>query len=255
MTFSNAIHICEVVVDVATGKLTLEHYLVVEDCGTVNRPHSGRRTANVAQAGLGRSATIVRKQTRRDRYAVSIGQRQIVEQDASLHGISQLIHKATAAGRRPLDDYRSKRLDHPPRVSRAARIRVRLSENLNAHWESAYCSERQIDNGSPEDRTRDVEDRVSGGPSDRIVGLVLYNLWRWAGRGWSDQRIHHRCKGCMFGADFLALQNEGAIAVRTETLRCGDHALGAEANAIRILGHQVAEIPMVLPGRDCVAER
>jgi carbon-monoxide dehydrogenase large subunit len=38
MTFSNATHICEVVVDVATGKVTLERYLVVEDCGTVLNP-------------------------------------------------------------------------------------------------------------------------------------------------------------------------------------------------------------------------
>jgi carbon-monoxide dehydrogenase large subunit len=38
MTFSNATHICEVLVDVATGKVTLERYLVVEDCGTVLNP-------------------------------------------------------------------------------------------------------------------------------------------------------------------------------------------------------------------------
>jgi aerobic carbon-monoxide dehydrogenase large subunit len=38
MTFSNATHICEVVVDVATGKVTLERYIVVEDCGTVLNP-------------------------------------------------------------------------------------------------------------------------------------------------------------------------------------------------------------------------
>ncbi len=38
MTFSNATHICEVVVDVATGKVNLERYLVVEDCGTVLNP-------------------------------------------------------------------------------------------------------------------------------------------------------------------------------------------------------------------------
>jgi len=38
MTFSNATHICEVVVDVATGKVNLERYIVVEDCGTVLNP-------------------------------------------------------------------------------------------------------------------------------------------------------------------------------------------------------------------------
>jgi aerobic carbon-monoxide dehydrogenase large subunit len=38
MTFSNATHICEVLVDVATGKVSLERYLVVEDCGTVLNP-------------------------------------------------------------------------------------------------------------------------------------------------------------------------------------------------------------------------
>jgi len=38
MTFSNATHICEVVVDVTTGKVNLERYLVVEDCGTVLNP-------------------------------------------------------------------------------------------------------------------------------------------------------------------------------------------------------------------------
>jgi aerobic carbon-monoxide dehydrogenase large subunit len=38
MTFSNATHICEVAIDVRTGKLTLERYLVVEDCGTVLNP-------------------------------------------------------------------------------------------------------------------------------------------------------------------------------------------------------------------------
>lgn len=35
MTFSNATHICEVTVDIRTGKVTVERYLVVEDCGTV----------------------------------------------------------------------------------------------------------------------------------------------------------------------------------------------------------------------------
>jgi len=38
MTFSNATHLCEVRVDVATGKIGLERYLVVEDCGTVLNP-------------------------------------------------------------------------------------------------------------------------------------------------------------------------------------------------------------------------
>jgi carbon-monoxide dehydrogenase large subunit len=35
MTFSNATHICEVTVDIRTGKVAIERYLVVEDCGTV----------------------------------------------------------------------------------------------------------------------------------------------------------------------------------------------------------------------------
>jgi aerobic carbon-monoxide dehydrogenase large subunit len=35
MTFSNSTHICEVALDVRTGKVRLERYLVVEDCGTV----------------------------------------------------------------------------------------------------------------------------------------------------------------------------------------------------------------------------
>jgi len=38
MTFSNATHICEILVDVSTGKVSLERYLVVEDCGTVLNP-------------------------------------------------------------------------------------------------------------------------------------------------------------------------------------------------------------------------
>jgi aerobic carbon-monoxide dehydrogenase large subunit len=38
MTFSNATHLCEVRVDVATGKIGLERYLVVEDRGTVLNP-------------------------------------------------------------------------------------------------------------------------------------------------------------------------------------------------------------------------
>ena len=35
MTFSNATHACEVRVDIETGHLAIERYLVVEDCGTV----------------------------------------------------------------------------------------------------------------------------------------------------------------------------------------------------------------------------
>ena len=38
MTFSNSMHVCEVRVDVETGKVTVERYLVVEDCGTVLNP-------------------------------------------------------------------------------------------------------------------------------------------------------------------------------------------------------------------------
>jgi carbon-monoxide dehydrogenase large subunit len=38
MTFSNATHVCEVSVDVRTGKVRLERYLVVEDCGNVLNP-------------------------------------------------------------------------------------------------------------------------------------------------------------------------------------------------------------------------
>ena len=38
MTFSNATHICEILVDISTGKVSLERYLVVEDCGTVLNP-------------------------------------------------------------------------------------------------------------------------------------------------------------------------------------------------------------------------
>lgn len=38
MTFSNGTHICEVAVDVRTGKVAVERYLVVEDCGTVLNP-------------------------------------------------------------------------------------------------------------------------------------------------------------------------------------------------------------------------
>ncbi|MGA7999305.1 MAG: xanthine dehydrogenase family protein molybdopterin-binding subunit [Bradyrhizobium sp.] len=38
MTFSNSMHVCEVCVDVETGKVTVERYLVVDDCGTVLNP-------------------------------------------------------------------------------------------------------------------------------------------------------------------------------------------------------------------------
>jgi len=38
MTFSNSTHMCEVSVDVQTGKVTMERYLVVDDCGTVLNP-------------------------------------------------------------------------------------------------------------------------------------------------------------------------------------------------------------------------
>jgi carbon-monoxide dehydrogenase large subunit len=38
MTYSNATHICEAVVDTRTGAVTLSRYLVVEDCGTVFNP-------------------------------------------------------------------------------------------------------------------------------------------------------------------------------------------------------------------------
>jgi carbon-monoxide dehydrogenase large subunit len=38
ITFSNGTHMCEVSVDVQTGKVTLERYLVVDDCGTVLNP-------------------------------------------------------------------------------------------------------------------------------------------------------------------------------------------------------------------------
>lgn len=38
MTFSNSMHVCEVRVDVETGKVTVERYLVVEDCGTILNP-------------------------------------------------------------------------------------------------------------------------------------------------------------------------------------------------------------------------
>ena len=38
MTYSNATHLCEAIVDVRTGAVRLERYLVVEDCGTVLNP-------------------------------------------------------------------------------------------------------------------------------------------------------------------------------------------------------------------------
>jgi carbon-monoxide dehydrogenase large subunit len=38
MTFSNSMHACEVRVDVEAGKVTVERYLVVDDCGTVLNP-------------------------------------------------------------------------------------------------------------------------------------------------------------------------------------------------------------------------
>lgn len=38
MTFSNSTHVCEVRVDVETGHLAIDRYLVVEDCGTVYNP-------------------------------------------------------------------------------------------------------------------------------------------------------------------------------------------------------------------------
>lgn len=38
ITFSNATHLCEVRLDVATGHVAVERYLVVEDCGAVYNP-------------------------------------------------------------------------------------------------------------------------------------------------------------------------------------------------------------------------
>ena len=38
MTYSNAAHVCEAVVDVETGVVRLERYVVAEDCGTVLNP-------------------------------------------------------------------------------------------------------------------------------------------------------------------------------------------------------------------------
>src|SRR5262249_50199701 len=38
MTYSNATHLCEALVDPRTGRITLERYVVVEDCGTLLNP-------------------------------------------------------------------------------------------------------------------------------------------------------------------------------------------------------------------------
>jgi aerobic carbon-monoxide dehydrogenase large subunit len=38
MTYSNATHVCEVLVDAATGEIRFQRYLVAEDCGTVLSP-------------------------------------------------------------------------------------------------------------------------------------------------------------------------------------------------------------------------
>jgi carbon-monoxide dehydrogenase large subunit len=38
MTYSNATHLCEVLLDPATGRVRLTRYLVVEDCGTLLNP-------------------------------------------------------------------------------------------------------------------------------------------------------------------------------------------------------------------------
>ena len=38
MTYSNATHVCEVVVDIETGVVTLERYVVAEDCGSALNP-------------------------------------------------------------------------------------------------------------------------------------------------------------------------------------------------------------------------
>ena len=38
MTYSNATHVCVVEVDVDTGRIKIERYLVAEDCGTVLNP-------------------------------------------------------------------------------------------------------------------------------------------------------------------------------------------------------------------------
>jgi carbon-monoxide dehydrogenase large subunit len=38
MTYSNATHLCEATVDIRRGGITLQRYLVVEDCGTVYNP-------------------------------------------------------------------------------------------------------------------------------------------------------------------------------------------------------------------------
>lgn len=38
MTYSNSVHFCEVRLDIETGEITIERYLIVEDCGTVLNP-------------------------------------------------------------------------------------------------------------------------------------------------------------------------------------------------------------------------
>ena len=38
MTYANATHVCEAVVDIDTGQVQLERYVVAEDCGTVLNP-------------------------------------------------------------------------------------------------------------------------------------------------------------------------------------------------------------------------
>ena len=54
MTYSNATHLCEVVVDIETGRVTPVRYLVAEDCGTVLNPAivAGQQHGAVA-LGLG----------------------------------------------------------------------------------------------------------------------------------------------------------------------------------------------------------
>src|SRR3546814_8095445 len=38
MTYSNSTHACEVQVDIETGRVVIDRYLIVEDCGTVLSP-------------------------------------------------------------------------------------------------------------------------------------------------------------------------------------------------------------------------
>ena len=47
LTFSNATHVCEVVVDVETGVVRVERWIVAEDCGRVLNPAivAGQQTA------------------------------------------------------------------------------------------------------------------------------------------------------------------------------------------------------------------